>query len=230
MSIFEPLAQQTAPTAVYEMIRSAILSGRLAAGSPLREAHVALEMGVSRSPLREALRRLEEDGLVEKVPFRGTFVAEVPPRTVREIAALRLLLEPYAVQQASAQLERDKGQPLRAALAHLRKASRSKVPADLIESHLAFHRLFYNLSGNQLLEDMWTGWETKLRLFLIADHQEFGDAGDVVTPHEELAAVIGEGSAGDVAAAIRQHVHDAPGRGPGSADDETGLAREPRRA
>jgi DNA-binding GntR family transcriptional regulator len=197
------------------MIRDAILSGRLAPGSPLREAHVALELGVSRSPLREALRRLEEDGLVEKVAFRGTFVADVRPQTVREIAALRLLLEPYAVRQAADQLDAGHGRPLRTALTALRKASKSAAAADLIESHLAFHRLFYELSGNQLLQEMWAGWETKLRLFLIADHQAFAEAGDVVKPHEELAAVIQAGSAGDVAAAIRRHVHEAPGRGAG---------------
>ena len=82
MATFAPLKHQKAPTAVLGQIRQAILSGALPAGSQLREAHIASEMGISRSPVREALSRLEEEGLVEKVPFKGAFVASVSPATV----------------------------------------------------------------------------------------------------------------------------------------------------
>src|ERR1700755_86071 len=95
----DPLEHQKAPTAVLAQIRQAILSGDLPAGSQLREAHIAEEMGISRSPVREALSRLEEEGLVEKVPFKGAYVASVSPETIAEIAAIRTLIEPYAVTQ-----------------------------------------------------------------------------------------------------------------------------------
>ena len=64
MATFAPLKHQKAPTVVLGQIRQAILSGALPAGSQLREAHIASEMGISRSPVREALSRLEEEGLV----------------------------------------------------------------------------------------------------------------------------------------------------------------------
>lgn len=63
MSLFEPIEQQTAPTVVYDRLRRSILHGRLVVGSALREAALAREFGVSRSPLREGLHRLEEEGL-----------------------------------------------------------------------------------------------------------------------------------------------------------------------
>ena len=79
-------------------------------GEQLRETHIAADLGISRSPLREALTKLEEEGLVVKVPFRGSFVVEVSAREVAEIAAIRLLVEPYAAELAAPTL-RDAEQP-----------------------------------------------------------------------------------------------------------------------
>jgi DNA-binding GntR family transcriptional regulator len=211
VSMFQPLDQRTTPSAVYEEIRRAILDGQLTAGSQLREAHIARDMGISRSPLREALGRLEEEGLVEKVPFRGAFVAQVRPETVKEIATLRLLVEPYTIQMASPHLRGESGSQLDQALAALRGAAQSKVPAEIIEAHLGFHRLFYALSGNELLLELWKGWESKLRLFLVADHQVFSDPDDLPRVHEQLAELIRSGDQAAILEAVRHHVHVAPG-------------------
>jgi DNA-binding GntR family transcriptional regulator len=211
VNVFQPLEQRTTPSAVYEEIRRAILDGQLTAGSQLREAHIARDMGISRSPLREALGRLEEEGLVEKVPFRGAFVAQVRPETVKEIATLRLLVEPYTIQTAAPRLLGENRPQLDQALAALRAAARSKVPAEIIEAHLSFHRLFYALSGNDLLLELWTGWESKLRLFLIADHQVFSDPEDLPRVHEELVEIIRGGDHAAIFEAVRHHVHVAPG-------------------
>ena len=211
MSMFQPLDQRTTPSAVYEEIRRAILDGQLTAGSQLREAHIARDMGISRSPLREALGRLEEEGLVEKVPFRGAFVAQVRPETVKEIATLRLLVEPYTIQMASQHLRGESGSKLDQALAALQAAARSKVPAEIIEAHLGFHRLFYALSGNELLLELWMGWESKLRLFLVADHQVFSDPEDLPRVHEQLIEIIRGGDHAAILEAVRHHVHVAPG-------------------
>jgi len=211
VNTFQPLDQRTTPSAVYEEIRRAILDGQLTAGSQLREAHIARDMGISRSPLREALGRLEEEGLVEKVPFRGAFVAQVRPETVKEIATLRLLVEPYTIQLAAPRLQADSGSQLDQALAALQAAARSKVPAEIIEAHLGFHRLFYALSGNELLLELWNGLESKLRLFLIADHQVFSDPDDLPRVHEDLAELIRAGDHAAILEAVRHHVHVAPG-------------------
>jgi DNA-binding GntR family transcriptional regulator len=211
VTTFQPLDQRTTPSAVYEEIRRAILDGQLTAGSQLREAHIARDMGISRSPLREALGRLEEEGLVEKVPFRGAFVAQVRPETVKEIATLRLLVEPYTIQMAAQHLLGDGRPQLDQALAGLRAAAESKVPAEIIEAHLNFHRLFYALSGNELMLELWMGWESKLRLFLVADHQVFSDPEDLPRVHEELVEIISSGDHAALLEAVRHHVHVAPG-------------------
>jgi DNA-binding GntR family transcriptional regulator len=210
VATFAPLEHQKAPTAVLGQIRQAILSGALAAGAQLREAHIAEEMGISRSPVREALSRLEEEGLVEKVPFKGAFVASVSPETIAEIGALRYLLEPYAVSLAMPKLNDADWKNLRRILEQLDR-SVGRDPATEIEKHLAFHRYFYEKCGNDTLLSIWRGWESKLRLFFIVDHEAFKSSHEVASVHEDLIAVIQSGDEEAIRAAFAHHVHDAPG-------------------
>jgi len=196
------ITQRTTPGSVALVIRNAILEGRLKPGSQLRETHLAADLGVSRAPLREALGLLAEEGLVDKIPYRGAFVAEVTQESIAEIASLRKRLEPYAIELA---------------LPHLRGSTRiledmalgadDNDPAATIDAHMAFHRAFYELSGHQLLLDLWKGWEAQLQLFLSADHQLFADLHDMVADHQRLLSIIDTGDLDAITAEIDRHVH-----------------------
>ena len=94
------LERTTTPEGVYRVLRAVILDGTVPPGGQLRERDIAADLGISRSPLREALTRLEEEGLIVKIPFRGAFVVEVSAQDVAEIASIRLLVEPYAAELA----------------------------------------------------------------------------------------------------------------------------------
>jgi DNA-binding GntR family transcriptional regulator len=202
VNTFEPLDQQTTPVAVYERLRRAILDGRMPAGSPLREAHIAKDFGISRSPLREALHRLEEEGLAEKIPYRGTYVAQVSADTIAEIARVRMLVEPYVVEQALPALRAEQRLPLLEAIDALRRAARSGDPVATIDAHLSFHGLFYRHCGNTVLRDLWLSWRSKLQLFFIADHGAFDDPAEVFAVHGDfIDAVLSEDVAG-----LRDHV------------------------
>lgn len=183
------LERTTTPEGVYVMLRRAILDGTLSGGSQLRERDIAADLGVSRSPLREALTRLEEEGLILKVPFRGAFVAEVSAQEVAEIASIRLLVEPYAADLALEALNGPARERLAQAVDELRLATEMHdIPAS-IDAHLQFHGLFYDLSGHGVLRTLWKGWETKLRLYFTADHASYADVQDIALEHERLAAV-----------------------------------------
>jgi DNA-binding GntR family transcriptional regulator len=211
MSLFEPIEQQTAPTVVFDRIRRAILEGRLVVGSALREATLAKEFGVSRSPLREALHRLEEEGLVEKIPFKGTYVAHVSEKTIAEIAQVRMLVEPYVVERSLPALRGEHRPTLLEAIDALRSAARDGDPVRMIDAHLAFHRMFYAYSGNQTLRELWDSWESKLRLFLVADHGEFDQPDQVFAAHADyIDAVLAEDIDG-IPAHVTSHLHTAPG-------------------
>jgi len=84
----------------YSWIRNAIESGHIEMGSPLPENQLAREIGVSRTPIREALRRLEQDGYVTIIPQKGAFVSRISHEDLKEIYDIRKLLEPFAALSA----------------------------------------------------------------------------------------------------------------------------------
>jgi DNA-binding GntR family transcriptional regulator len=204
-----PMQSTTAPDDVHRAVREAILNGGLPAGSQLREVQVAAELGVSRAPLREALRRLEEEGLVVKIPFRGAFVAQITPQTVAEITALRSVVEPFAATQAMEALGGPHRQHFLRVVDALSKATRRKNVAAIIDEHLRFHRLFYEHSGNAMLMDVWNAWESRLRLYLVTEHRQHEDFQDLVGRHEQLAARVLEGDPRKLQEAVIEHLHDA---------------------
>jgi DNA-binding GntR family transcriptional regulator len=183
----------TTPDGVYRVLRTAILDGTVPPGEQLRETHIAADLGISRSPLREAMTRLEEEGLIVKIPFRGSFVVEVSARDVAEIASIRVLVEPYAAELSAATLRGPERLRLKQTIEELYRATDTNdIPAS-IDAHLRFHRLFYEFSGNAALQSLWNGWENKLRLYLAVDHRTYSDLHDIAVEHERLAALALEG-------------------------------------
>jgi len=203
------LQRTTTPEGVYRALRAAILDGTVPPGGQLRERDIAEDLGVSRSPLREALSRLEEEGLVVKVPFRGAFVMEVSAHDVAEIASVRLLVEPYAGELALEALRGPERPRLTRALHDLRRATeQNDIPAS-IDAHLQFHRLFYDLSGHGVLRGLWNGWETKLRLYLSVDHRSYSDLPEIAEEHDRLAAVALEGDVDAFRRELARHFQSA---------------------
>jgi DNA-binding GntR family transcriptional regulator len=207
---FEWLEQRTTtPDGVYRVLRAAILDGTVPAGGQLREAHIAADLGISRSPLREALTRLEEEGLIERIPFRGAFVREVSAQEIAEIASVRVLVEPYAAELSAQALRGPERPVLMRTIEELRRATdKHDIPAS-IDAHLHFHRLFYDLSGHSILQSLWNGWETKLRLYLAVDHRTYSDPHDIAADHERLATIALDGDMDGFRQALADHFQSA---------------------
>jgi DNA-binding GntR family transcriptional regulator len=207
---FSRLRQQTTPEAAVVALREAILSGALPQGSQLREVHIATEMGISRAPLREAMRKLEESGLVVKIPFRGTFVAEVSEETMAEIISLRNHLEPYAVERSLPKLLGPEIWRLDAATEALEATVKAGDIAASVETHVALHRLFYEHAEHRLLLRMWQEWESQLRLFFGADHAAFGHLDRIYADHLRLVEVVKTGDIAAITAELVDHISSGP--------------------
>lgn len=202
------ITQRTTPGSVVQVLRSAILEGRLKPGSQLRETHLAADLGVSRAPLREALGLLADEGLVDKIPYRGAFVATVSAESIAEIASLRKRLEPYAIELAMPRLQGGASRlQVTRALEDMTVGADNGDFAATIDAHMSFHRAFYELSGHRLLLDLWQSWEAQLQLFFSADHQLFADLHDMVADHQRLLAVIDTHDLAAIADEIDRHVH-----------------------
>lgn len=204
------LQQETMSDGAVRAMRDAILDGTFKPGSQLRETYIAADLGISRAPLREALHRLEEEGLVVRIPFRGAYVAEMSPRVAQEIEALRSVLEPYAVELALPLFATPGGRTqLAEAVRLLGERSAAGDRAGSIDAHLAVHRSLYQASDNQVLLEIWESWESQLRLFLAVDHQSFGKLSDIAEPHDRLLTVIESGDLTAIRRELARHIHPA---------------------
>jgi DNA-binding GntR family transcriptional regulator len=199
----------TTPDGVYRVLRTAILDGTVAPGEQLRETHIAADLGISRSPLREALTKLEEEGLVVKIPFKGSFVVEVSARDVAEIASIRMLVEPYAAELSAPTLRGPERLRLKQTIEELYRATDTNdIPAS-VDAHLRFHRLFYELSGNTALQSLWNGWENKLRLYFAADHPTYSNLHEIAVEHERLAELALNGDIESFRQEMASQFHNA---------------------
>jgi DNA-binding GntR family transcriptional regulator len=204
----ERLKQSTTADGALDALRNAILDGTFPPGGPLREVHIATELGISRAPLREALHRLEQEGLVARIPFRGAYVAEISPRVATEIAALRTVLEPYAVECALPRFLASGGlAELTEAVDTLSERTAEEDRPGSIEAHLAVHSLIYEASGNQVLYDTWKSWESQLRLFLAFDHQSFPKLSGLAESHRSLLTAIETGDIKKIRRELAHHIH-----------------------
>ena len=171
---------------------------------------MAAELGFSRGPLREALRALEEEGLITKQPYRGAFVAEVGPVAIEEIASLRERLEPFAIELALARLRTEPGRSrLREVLDELIGATTDGDTVMAIDVHLRLHRLFYELSGNKLLLDCWRSWESQLRVYLALDASTFTSLGTLAEDHTHLVDLLLGGDTETIGEVVQAHVSAA---------------------
>ncbi len=193
----------------YAAIRSRILSGETGEGTPLREALLASELGVSRTPVREALRRLDAEGLVTLEVNRGAHVRSWPPEALDEIFGLRALIEGRGARLAAAVHDGDAVPDLHVAAEEmLTLATRGKARdldriADL---NNAFHRSVLELSRSPYLQELR---EELIQLPLIRRtfHQYSPSALDrSLRHHVELADAIAVGDPDWAEAVMRSHI------------------------
>lgn len=136
----------TAQEAVLLELRRLIIGGRLAPGEPVRQDAIATDLGVSRVPVREALKILEGEGQVTYKPHRGYFITELTMRDVREIYRIRDLLESEAIREAVPKLTSDDLANMRRQL-ELMEEEDGQDLAGMSEANTAFHMTLLNASG-----------------------------------------------------------------------------------
>lgn len=153
-------AGQSLRRRAYESIRADILGGDLAPGTPISEAERAESLGISRTPVREAMQQLAQDGLIEVFPKRGTFVARLSARDVRESFELREAVETFAARLAAERRSDDDLDRMRAALTDVPAAGRDSRYARLAD----FHRLIVQAARNRYLQQSFDGSTDRIDL------------------------------------------------------------------
>ena len=139
----------------YEALRDAILDGRLPSGERIVEAEIARQMAISRGPIREAIRKLEQDGLVEHHPRRGVVVVELSTDEVLDVYRLRAHLEAYGIRLAAPRATNADLDLLDDLIGRMRDYAARDDPRPLINTDVEFHRSICRLSGSKPLLRLW---------------------------------------------------------------------------
>lgn len=210
-AIVQMIRPPTLMAAVVERMREAIIRGDLPLGSPLREVELSKSLDVSRGTVREALRELEDEGLVEVFPHRGAFVTQLPPEKVREIYTLRALLEPYALRLAMEQgaISAKDIASFEMLLGHLAEMERLGETYEVVRTDAQFHLTICGRSGHELLMEVLRNLQSKTMLLMLRVHTYGSDAQSEVDLHRSLVDAIRGGDPIQAEAVLRQHITES---------------------
>lgn len=189
-------------------IRDAILSGELAPGEKIVEEQVCGDFGISRAPLREALRLLAQQGLVEHLPRRGSRVAEWSPSDILQLFALRHVLERHAIETALPLA--DPGASLAPVCAALDEMRTAAEDLDRDDAHRLFHAAVVQLAGNRQLDIALEPILLKLQLPMAMNMREEARrhlADDGIRRHQVILSALQTNDPVVVLDALREHGH-----------------------
>jgi DNA-binding GntR family transcriptional regulator len=200
---------------VLTALRTAILANEITAGSRLLEADVAEQMGVSRAPVREAIRHLEQEGLVEIFPHRGAVVVGLPETEIDAIYELRAVIEGRATAAAIGKTGEAELERLEALIDEMRQAIKSHEVEAIADFDLQFHGLIVEWSGFSLLRHIWSSLDGLVR---VRSYQALDRPGSTAKyflrnaagSHTVLVDAIRAGDPDAAAALARQHVLEVP--------------------
>lgn len=196
----------TAAEHVADGLAERILHGAIAPGQRLRESAVAGELGISRPTVREAVRMLEQRGLVRVEASRGAVVIAPTDDELDALYVARAELEAAAV--ATVRTDADLV-GVHAALASLREAAATRKPEVIVERDLAFHAAVVGLLGSRRIDAFFAQMIQELRFYLMVlsvSDREYENAEAVVEEHETIIAAIEERDPAVAVAAVRRHI------------------------
>ena len=194
------------PMLVQKELERMILAGELRAGSKLNEAAIADLLGVSRGPVREAFRALEESGLVRLEKNRGVYVREIGIDEADEIYELRAVLDEFAGRRVAQTITPDLARELSARVDRMEKAAAKGDVDAYYQANLAFHDRLVELAGNAKLLVTYRRLVNELNLFRRATLAHAGTLPVSTREHREIVDRITSGEAAAAGRALHEHV------------------------
>ncbi len=179
---------------VFNTLREAILKGELPPGERLMEKTLAERIGVSRTPIREAIRKLELEGLVTMVPRKGAEVAKISEKDIRDLLEIRATLEALAVKLACKKIDAEGIQRLDFLKDEFIKAAKKRDVELIIKKDVEFHDSIFNASGNEKLIHILNNLREQIYRFRVKYIQEMTDFQVLIDEHEEIVESVKSGN------------------------------------
>jgi DNA-binding GntR family transcriptional regulator len=193
----------------YHALRDGILNGVHPAGSMLGEETLAAQIGVSRTPVRSALARLQDEGWIVIYPKRGALVRGLSVQAIADLQDTRLILESAGASRVDAALRDDLAHRLQESIEEQRDALRDRDVRRFIELTIGYHRAFVAAAGNDVLLELNDRLADRQRFLLFSKGDHLLARGDdILTEHQVLVAHLRAGDAAAFTEALRKHLDD----------------------
>ena len=197
---------------IREQVLSSILRGELQPGQRITEPAIAAKLGVSRVPVREALRELESAGMVESRKHTGVFVRQLSPQETADLYELRAVLDAFAGKRAAGNPTPKLIKALKARLAEMDKAAASASITAYYDANLRFHWEIVSASGNAQIIEVYRGIVQKLHLARLTNLSSTAGIQTSVREHRAIFDAIRHAQPADCEALMAHHVKAAKER------------------
>jgi DNA-binding GntR family transcriptional regulator len=194
---------------VFESLREAIINQQLEPGERMMEIQMAEEMGVSRTPVREAIRKLELEGLVVMVPRKGAYVAGLSLKDVADVFEIRRALEGLAAELAVDRITDDELEKLERYLVKIGEEIERGDLNKVVETDTDFHTLLYQASRNQRLSQIINNLREQIQRFRATSLSQPGRMKEAVEEHRKIVEAISSRDGETARRLAQEHIENA---------------------
>ena len=191
---------------VFNTLRQAILRGELKPGERLMEIQLANKLGVSRTPIREAIRKLELEGLVLMIPRKGAEVADITEKSLRDVLEVRKALEELAVQLTCDKITKEQIRELEQAAEQFKKTLKSNNITEIAEADVRFHDIIYLATDNQKLILLLNNLREQMYRYRIEYLKRADKYSQLLAEHEEIIRHIEKKQKKEAAEIVCKHI------------------------
>lgn len=191
---------------VFNTLRQAILRGELKPGERLMEIQLANKLGVSRTPIREAIRKLELEGLVLMIPRKGAEVAEITEKNLRDVLEVRRALEELAVRLTCERITAEQIEELKVTAREFETATKSNDVTKIAEADVKFHDVIYMATDNQRLIQLLNNLREQMYRYRVEYLKRKEVYPKLMQEHEEIIGAISAGRKDDACLMVCEHV------------------------
>lgn len=194
---------------VFEAIREAIINGILKPGERLMEIQLAEEMGVSRTPVREAIRKLELEGFVVMIPRKGAYVAGLSMKDIADVFEIRAALEGLAAGLAAERITEEELEELERLLVKIGECIQSDDLNAVIEQDTEFHEVLFKATRNERLEQIVSNLREQIQRYRTASLSSPGRMKVALEEHKQIVEALSERDVEKAQRLAREHIENA---------------------
>ncbi len=191
---------------VFNTLRQAIITGEFAPGERLMEIALANRLGVSRTPVREAIRKLELEGLVVMIPRKGAEVAKITEKDLRDVLEVRSSLEELAAELATERMNDEIKGKLEKALQNFKEAIESENNAAIADSDVEFHDVIFEATGNARLIQIISNLREQIYRYRLEYVKDTEYHVTLLKEHQELVKAMSAGKKEEARKIMKKHI------------------------